>query len=126
MPGWSEERYRQVFRDISGNLNVTAATSDTSLQAAITNHTIFIQRIVFYVTTSAAQSMSFEDDAETPIQIANIPATPADDTRWEFYFGPKGVPLTQGQAFKMNVSAAGLAGQLTWDGYAKLTGVAGP
>jgi hypothetical protein len=116
--------YRSWYQDISGHLAVLAATDDTTLFTAKANHTLFIQRIIFFVTTSAAQSMSFEDSNGTPKQIANIPATPADDTRWDFDFGDIGVPLTEGKNFVMNVSAAGLAGQLEWYGYQKLTAVA--
>lgn len=121
--GW----FRRTYEDISGELAVLAATDDSTLVTSRgTNYTIYIQRIIFYVTTDAAQSMSFEDSNGTPKQVANIPASPGDDTRWDFDFGPEGYPLTAGKDFKMMVSAAGLAGNLKWYGYQKLTGVGAP
>lgn len=116
--------YRKHYQDISGSLAVTASTDDTTLVAAKTNHTIFVQRIIFYVTTDAAASMSFEDSNGTPLQGANIPASPGDDTRWDFDFGDRGFPLTEEKGFVMNVSATGLAGNLVWEGYSKRTKVA--
>jgi hypothetical protein len=124
MPNKSAEGYRRFYQDISGSLAVAAATDDTTLVAAKTNHTIFIQRIIFYVTTNAAVSMSFEDTNGTPLQGANIPASPGDDTRWDFDFGDRGFPLTEEKGLVMNVSAAGLAGNLVWEGYSKRTKVA--
>lgn len=116
---WNRRRYA----DISGNLAVAAATDDTTLASGKTSETIFIQRIVFVVTTDAAQSMSFEDSNVTPKQIANIPASPGVGTPWNFDYGPNGVPLTEAKDFVMNVSAPGLAGQLVWYGYRKQTAV---
>ena len=114
--------YRRFHRDISGELTVAAGTGDTTLVTVRNaSTTIFIQRIIFYVTTDAAVSMSFEDTAGTPVQVANIPASPGDDTRWEFDFGDEGLPLTENTNFNMNVSAAGLAGRLKWYGYSRLT-----
>ena len=115
--------YRRLYEDISGKLIVAADTGDTTLVAAKTGQTIYIQRIIFYVTTDAAQSMSFEDGT---LQIANIPASPGDDTRWDFDFGDVGIPLTESAAFLMNVRAAGLAGNLVWEGYQKCTAVGAP
>lgn len=118
----SSHGYRKHFQDISGELAVLAATDDTTLVTVRnTSSTIYIQRIIFYVTTDAAQSMSFEDSNGTPKKIAEVPASPGDETRWDFDFGDEGIPLTEGKDFKMMVSAAGLAGQLKWYGYSKLT-----
>ena len=118
--GW----FRRTYEDVSGELFVAAGTGDTTLVTVKTNYTIFVQRIIFYVTTDAAQSMSFEDSNGTARQLANIPASPGDDTRWDFDFGEEGLPLTEAKNFVMNVSAAGLAGNLKWYAYQKLTAVA--
>ena len=116
--------YRNYYPDISGELAVAAATDDSTLVTVRnTSYTIYIQRIVFWVSTDAAQSMSFEDSNGTPKQIAEIPASPGDSTRWDFDFGEEGIPLTEGKDFKMMVSAAGLAGQLKWYGYQRPTAV---
>lgn len=118
---------RRLYHDISGALTVLAATGDTTLVTVKdANHTLFIQRIIFFVTTDAAQSMSFEDSNGAAVQVAEIPASPGDNTRWDFDFGDDGLPLTQGTNFVMNVSAAGLAGRLKWYGYQKRTAVGAP
>ncbi len=116
--------YRCFYQDISGNLTVAAATGDTTLVTAKDiYHTIFIQRIIVYVTTDAAQSASFVDSNGTPKKIAEVTTSPGDETRWDFDFGDAGVPLTEGKNFVLDVSAAGLAGIVTWEGYSKLTAV---
>lgn len=113
---------RAVHRDISGNLLVAAATDDATLVTCRNaNSTIYIQRIAFYVTTDAAQSMVFEDSNASAKKIAEIPSSPGDESPWIFDFGDNGVPLTEGKNFVMNVSAAGLAGHLEWDGYTRIT-----
>jgi hypothetical protein len=119
--------YRHFYQDVSGELNVTATTDDTELVTVRdTKHTLFIQRIIFYVTTDAAQTMGFQDDNTTPKKVAEIPSSPGDESRWDFDYGEEGIPLTEGKNFEMAVSAVGLAGQLKWYGYQKLTGVGAP
>jgi len=120
----SADGYRRFYQDISGSLAVTASTGDTTLVTAKNaSHTIYIQRIIVYITTDAAQSMSFEDSNGTPKKIAEVTSSPGDETRWDFWFGDQGVPLTEGKNFVLNVSAAGLAGHIEWEGYQKLTAV---
>lgn len=121
------EDYRRWNQDISGSLAVGVATDDTTLVTARNaNTTLYIQRVVFYVTTDAAQSISFEDSNGTPIKVAKVTTSPGVDTRWDFVFGDRGQPLTEGKNFLMNVSAAGLAGNLEWEGYARLTSPVAP
>ena len=116
------EGYRRYYQDISGELNVLAATDDSTLVSVKNaSYTLYIQRIIFYVTTDAAQSMSLEDSNSTPKKVAEVPSSPGDETRWDFDHGEEGIPLTEGKDFKMMVSAAGLAGQLKWYGYQKQT-----
>lgn len=118
------EGMRRFYQDISGNLTVAAATGDTTLVTVKdTYHTIYIQRIIVYITTDAAQSASFEDSNTPAKKIAEVTTSPGDETRWDFDFGDNGVPLTEGKNFVLNVSAAGLAGNIMWYGYSKLTAV---
>ena len=118
------EGYRRFYQDISGSRSLTTTTDDTVLVAAKdAYHTIYIQRIVVYVTTDAAQSWVFSDNDGTPKKIAEVTISPGDETRWEFFYGEQGIPLTQAASFIVNVSAIGLAGNITWEGYSKLTGV---
>jgi hypothetical protein len=115
-------RKRTFYQDISSALTVAVGTGDTTLVTARNaNSTIYIQRVIVYVTTDAAQSFSFEDSANTPVVVAKVSTSPGVDTRWDFDFGPNGRPLTEGKNFVLNVSAAGLAGSVEWYGYSKLT-----
>lgn len=116
--------YRSFYQDISGDTTIAAGGGDTTLVTVKDiYHTIYIQRIVVYIDTDAAQSWAFEDNAATPKKIAEVTVSPGDETRWEFFYGERGIPLTEGKNFVLNVSAAGLAGDITWEGYSKLTAV---
>ncbi len=115
--------YRRIYHDISGHLDLAAATGDTTLVTSRgTGWTIYIQRVIGYVTTDAAQNLSFEDSNTSARKIAEITTSPGDETRWDFYFGDIGVPLNSAKNFLANVSAAGLAGQIVWEGYERQTG----
>ena len=114
--------YRKIHRDVSTEFTFLAATGDTTLITATSaSHTIFVQRIIVWISTDAAQSMSFEDTAGTPVQNVEIPASPGDSTRWDFDYGEEGFPLTEGTNLNMNVSAAGLAGRVKVYAYQRIT-----
>lgn len=110
---------RNWYRDISGSQIVATDTGDTTLATGKASHKIFIQRIIAYITTDAAQSWTFQDSADTPQVVAKVTTSPGVDTRWDFDFGEVGMPLTEGKNFVLNVSAAGLAGHIEWYGYLK-------
>lgn len=117
--GASAAEYRQIYKDISSSVAIGAADGDTTLVVGVANHTIFIQSIIVWISTDAAQSWSFEDSNGTPLQIFEVTTSPGDSTRWggHLLFGEKGVALTEGKNFVLNVSAAGLAGVIVWEGY---------
>ena len=118
------EGYRRFYQDISGDTTLAAAGGDATLVTVKDiYHTIYIQRIVVYVDTDAAQSISFEDSNSTAKKIAEVTTSPGDETRWEFTYGERGIPLTEGKNFLLNVSAAGLGADIVWEGYSKLTAV---
>lgn len=118
------EGYRRFYQDVSGSYVLAAAAGDATLVTVKDiYHTLFIQRIVVYVNTSAAQSISFEDSNGTPKEIAEVTTSPGAETRWEFFYGERGVPLTEGKNFVLDVSAAGLGANIEWEGYQKLTAV---
>ncbi len=123
MPSYkSAEGYRSHYQDVSGQLTATASTDDTTLVTVRNaNSTIFVQRVIVYITTDAAVSWSFEDSANTPIKVCKVSTSPGVDTRWDFDFGDIGHSLTEGKNFVLNVSATGLAGSISWYGYSKLT-----
>lgn len=112
--------FRSYFQDISGSRQVAAADSgNITLKAARTGHTHFIQRVIVYITTDFAASMVFRDDNGTPVKVCEVPASPGDETRWDFDFGERGMPLTEAKAFILALSGAGLAGHVEWQGYCK-------
>ena len=108
--------FQRSGRGRNGSLTFTASTDDTTLitATAVTN-TLYLQRVIGYITTDTAQSISFEDSAGK--LLCKITTSPGVDTRWDFYFGPKGVPLGVGKNLVANFSAAGLAGHLEWNAY---------
>lgn len=114
--------YRRFYQDASTELTMATTDGDTVLiTARNSSHTIYVQRIIVWITTDAAQSWSFEDTAGTPLQIAEVTTSPGDSTRWDFDYGDEGTPLTEGKNLNLNVSAAGLAGRVKVYAYQKLT-----
>jgi hypothetical protein len=119
MPGGDYTRKRIIHQDVSSTTTVVVGTADYTLVTGRTNYTIFVQRIVVWIATSAAQSISFEDST-TGLQIANIPASPGNSTRWDFDFGPEGRSITSGESLVWNASAAGNIGHCEVLAYKKL------
>lgn len=108
----------KVYPKASGSLVFTAATTTTTLTTVKSSlYKIWVRRIIVWIKTDAAQSITFQDDNGTPVVIAKVPSSPGADTRWDFDFGDKGVPLTRGQSLVATFSAAGLAGHIQWTGY---------
>ncbi len=117
-------RLRASYKDISGNRFI--ATTDSSvitLATGTTNDTIFVQKIHIEVTTSNAQTWTFQDSAGSPVPIVPSVST-ASVAHFDFDFGPNGVPCTVGTNFNVSISGAGAAGWIAWEGYSKRTTVA--
>lgn len=116
--------FRRTFQDMSVGVALAAAgTTSTIITNPSVNDTIFVQAIHVYILTDAAQTMTFQDDNGTPKVIARLPSSPGVDTPWTFDFGPRGVPLTQGQSLTLTLSAAGLAAHIEVEAYRKRTAV---
>ena len=120
MPG-DYNWYNRTYQDVSMELVLAAADGDATLITGKANYSIFVQRIMVYITTSAAQSLAFEDSATTPYKIWQVTATPVDETLYSADWGPEGIPLTVGKDFLLNVSAAGVAGTIKVYAYLKQT-----
>lgn len=112
--------YRALFGDVSVSGTLAAADGDTTLIAAKTSHTIYVQRIMGWVFTDAAQNVSFESGT-TAVQIGDVATSPGDSTRWDFDYGAKGYALPEGESLVANVSAAGIGLNYTIEAYQKLT-----
>jgi hypothetical protein len=110
--------YKRAHKAFNVNLNLTTTTDDTTLvTAASTTQQLFVTSIIFTCETDAAQSITFQDSATSPVYVAKIPTSPGADSQWLFEFGAKGRPLTAGKNLVMNVSAVGLAGNIQVEGY---------
>src|SRR3990167_753344 len=112
--GLTAEARRRVYKDKSRSIILVAA--DTTQDAFLTkraNHRIWVQRIVGYITTDSAQSITFQDDAGTPLVVFTITTSPGDETRWDCDYGDAGFPLGENQDLDITLSAAGLAGNIT-------------
>jgi len=102
-----------VAADVGPFENVVAVKS--------VNHSVFVQRIIFNVTVSTAATLTFQDDAGTPVPIAASPGTPGLGIEIVADFGPQGIQLTRGKNLDIVISAAGLAGQINIEAYERLT-----
>ncbi len=116
--------YRASNRDKSTQLQVLAATGDTTFIAPKSaNHQIFVQKITVGITTYAAQTWTFQDTNGTPVPIYHISipgaavALPSESNGMTIDFGAKGFGLTIGASLALNVSAAGAAGAVTVEAY---------
>lgn len=118
-------RLRTFYQDVSGTLNVVAATDDTTLVTVKSiNNTLYLQKLHIEVTTgSPAITWTFKDSTGTPVNL--VPAIDGSAiAHFDFDFGPNGIPLTVGKNFLLDVSAAGAVGWVSWEMYEKRTAVA--
>ena len=121
--------YRTMFRDKTTTFVVAAADSATKedvIAPRNTSHTVYVQRIVLSVITDAAQSLTFQDDAGTPVLIAKSAASPGLGVEVVADFGPVGYALTEGKNLDIVISGAGLACKGVIEAYEKLTAVVTP
>lgn len=110
----------QRYTDVSRKAQVaTADTATINLIAGKTRWQIFIQKIVVSFTTSAAQSLTFQDTG-TPTLIAKTPASPALGA-FTVDFGPDGYPVVADKGIDIVISGAGLAAAIEVTMYRRLT-----
>jgi hypothetical protein len=116
---------RRLYKNVSTTLAMTAGVDPSGALIASpgSKYTIYLQKLVVMVTTDAAPTLTFRDSAGTPVPVSGTPANPGTG---EFVLCDltEGIPLTQGKALDIVASAAGLAGLVTVEAYARLTGVA--
>lgn len=116
--------YRKFYQDISGSLNITSSTDDTTLVTDKTPDTIYLQKAHIQITgASGGKTWQLVDSAGTPVQITGPFPTDTDGSHYDMDFGAKGTPLTEGKNLVLDVSATGAAGIVTWEGYQKRTAV---
>ena len=115
-------RNRRNNTDVSGELEFSTSTDDTTLVTGKTGWSIYIQRIVLTIKTDNAATMTFLDTNSSAVQVEKSDASPGANTQYIWDFLSKGKKLTEGKNFAMDVSATGLAGHIAWEGYMKQTG----
>ena len=118
--------YRTMFQDKNTTFSVAAADSATKenvITPKSASHTLYIQRIILSVITDAAQSLTFQDDASTPVIVGKSAASPGLGLEIVADFGPVGYALTEGKNLDIVISGAGLACKGTIEAYDRLTAV---
>lgn len=90
-------------------------------------YTLYIQRITVAPTTYSAKTLTFQDDATSPVPIGfiSIPASaPTAGGRQDYTidFGEEGTPLTEGKNLDLSLSGAGVAGRIHIVGYQDIIG----
>ena len=113
--------HRSKWGDASASGVVAAAdSSKTWITAIDAKHTIFVQRLTVVITTSAAQIITIEDSAGTPVVIGSIAASAALGSAYTIDFGARGFALTEGKNLQ-SLQTAGPAYSYSVDAYQKQT-----
>lgn len=117
------QHFQSLHLRVSADSDVAAADTakDNVVAVKDSNHRIYVQKITVSVITDAAQSLIFQDDANTPVLIAKTKATPGLGPI-VFDFGVNGTPLTKGKNLDIATSGAGVAARVHVEGYQKLEG----
>lgn len=125
MSARSREWFRRIYQPLTYNKSVVAAgTFENVLAVRNANWTIYVQAIEVAMIVGAAETMTFQDDAGTPVVVATTKATTVAGESYLFDFGPEGFPLTEGKNLDFIVGAGGVTrATVHVEGYQKLTAV---
>lgn len=110
--GIRNRNYLSQYKNVSRSLILAAADVPNTVGADFivgkAGYTIYILSILVHVRTAAAQAITFQDDAGTPVVIAVLPASAAvgDVHRLIEDLNGEGIPCTEGK----NLDFTGLAG----------------
>ena len=121
--GGDYARKRIIYQDKAGSYHVAAADTGTIallplLTGKFASDNYQIQQIHVEVSTSAAQTWSFQDSTGTPVPIVPVVST-ASIAHFDFDFGPEGVPCGAGTAFNLVISGANAVGWVSWLAFQK-------
>lgn len=126
-----DTRYYQTIHpklDVDYDLAAgNAGPVENLLTAKNADYQVFVQHIVVAVTTYAAKTLTFQDDAGTPVPIGflSIPAsapTGGGQQEYRIDFTSDGTALTKGKNLDLVLSGAGVAARIHIEGYQKLIG----
>ena len=112
--------YQKLYQKVHKDYDLAAATAgpvENLVTPKSADHQIYIQHIILAVTTYAAKTLTFQDDAGTPVPLAHfsIPAsspTGGGNQEYRIDFSGDGSPLTIGKNLDLVLSGAGVAGLL--------------
>jgi hypothetical protein len=118
----SPEWYRAVHTDVSVSGIVATGTAgvDNAIVVPGSLWTIFIQKITIVIRTLAAQTISLQDDANTPVPAYVVEASAAAGVIRTIDFGARGFALTEAKNFDIS-GTAGPAYSYAIDAYARQT-----
>lgn len=103
--GGDYSRNRRIHKDASMTANFAATDGNTTLITGKTGYTLYIQRIISVIKTSAAQAITFEDNNSSAVYVAKIASSPGVDSRFDFDLGPEGKALTSAKSLMMDMTA---------------------
>lgn len=113
--------YRRVFKDVSAAWNLLAASDpDRTVVAAPANakKSVFVQKIAVFVSTSAAQAITFQSSATSVIVGILAASQPVGDVI--VFELEEGFQLPAGEGL-IAVGSAGVAGSFAVQAYERLT-----
>lgn len=115
---------RKFWRNMSVT-KVILTTDDYSatplqLIACLTGYTIFVQQVTFAVNVEHASEAKVEDEASTPVIVAEISA-PSTEGPFEWPFGEDGFQCTEGKDLNYRNSGAGMGLTVYVQAYMKPT-----
>jgi hypothetical protein len=114
----SYRRNQTFYQNVSTTYDFAATDGNLTALTGKANTTIFVQRIIVVIKTSAAQTITFQDTAGSPVYVSKIASAPGVDTTWQWDFGPRGKQLTSGKDLQQ-VMTAGNAGHVEIEAYRK-------
>ena len=128
MAGVIFRNYLTRFQDKSRTLILGTGDTPTTVGADFitgrAGYTIYLLSIKVHVMTAAAQAITFQDDAGTPVVFATLPASAAvgdEHVLLNDLNGP-GVPITEGKNLDIT-GTAGVGARIEVVAYLRPTGV---
>jgi hypothetical protein len=124
-------QYENVKFALDFDLDGTAVATTLKQAVKSGSYQIFVQRIVLsYITHVATKVFTIQDDAGTPVKIANradLAAAAGVPDVQEWNFGPQGTPLTLGKNLMVvaNTGGTGFTARVHIEGYQKLAATIG-
>ncbi|KKN24198.1 hypothetical protein LCGC14_0897290 [marine sediment metagenome] len=121
------EQFRSLYQAQIADQSVATSDSGTvTLLSGKSKHTLYVQRVVADITTSAVATWTVQDSASTPVVMAHLGPSPG---RGQFVladYGPQGRAITEGKDLNLSIGTAGMAGNLHVDAYRRQTATAVP